>query len=210
MTLQDQSCLEKKLELFLLEIDVEMLLVGGEDIAGGVALGSTKWTDSCNRSESLEFAAGSGLVKADAAGGDVGLEVVFAFDGRAGETAEHGELADVIEGVGDGALEETFRWAVERFGRGEEIVKLFYRPKKALDFAAPWQRCGSVPGLLALRDRKSPVEQVAHVREDLRGRARLVSDVEARKMVRSAAQGFAAAVGDGGEGVAEKLAVGIG
>jgi len=43
------------------------------------------------------------------------------------------------------------------------------------------------------------------VREDLRGRARFVSDVEAGEMLRGAAQGFATAVGDCGNGVAKEL-----
>src|SRR6266702_2334966 len=55
--------------------------------------------------ESLEFAVRGGLVQSDAAGGDVGFEIVFTLNGRAAEAAEHGDLADVIEGVGDGALE---------------------------------------------------------------------------------------------------------
>src|SRR5882762_3967900 len=57
--------------------------------------------------ESVKFAAGGGLLRADAAGGDVGLEVVFTFDGGVGEAAELGDLADVIEGVSDRALEES-------------------------------------------------------------------------------------------------------
>ena len=35
-------------------------------------------------------------------------EIVFAEDGGAGEAAEHGNLADVIEGVSNGALENSF------------------------------------------------------------------------------------------------------
>jgi len=46
------------------------------------------------------------LLRADAAGGDVGLEVVFTFDGGVGEGGAW-DLADVIEGVSDRALEES-------------------------------------------------------------------------------------------------------
>ena len=56
----------------------------------------------------FKFAARSGLVEADAARGDFGLEIIFAEDGRTSQTAQHGDLADVIEGVGDRALEEAF------------------------------------------------------------------------------------------------------
>ncbi len=44
----------------------------------------------------------------DLACGDGCNVVVFAADGRAGKAAEHGELAGVGEGVGDGPLEEAF------------------------------------------------------------------------------------------------------
>ena len=53
---------------------------------------------------------------ADAASGDVRSEIIFAPDGGAAEAAEHGDLADVIEGIGDGALKEAFRRCVKRFG----------------------------------------------------------------------------------------------
>ena len=59
--------------------------------------------------ESLKFVARNGLLEPDAAGGDLRLEIVFGFDGGAGQTAKHGDLADVIEGVSDGSLEEAFR-----------------------------------------------------------------------------------------------------
>jgi len=66
--------------------------------------------------ESLEFAVRGGLFGADAASGDVRSEIIFAPDGGAAEAAEHGDLADVIEGIGDGALKEAFRRCVKRFG----------------------------------------------------------------------------------------------
>ena len=145
------------------------------------------------------------MLKADAAGGDVGLEVVFTFDGGVGKAAEHGDLADVIEGVSDRALEETLGGTVERFARGQVVIKLFDGGIETIHLGVPWQRGGVVPGLLALSDGEGPVEEIAQVREDLRGRARLVSNVEAGEVVRGATQGFATAVGDGGDGVAKEL-----
>ncbi len=58
---------------------------------------------------SLKFAARGGLLETDATSGNVGFEKVFAFDGRANEAAEHGDLTDVVEGVGDGSLKKAFR-----------------------------------------------------------------------------------------------------
>jgi hypothetical protein len=56
-----------------------------------------QWLESRNSvtRDSLEFAARRGLVQADAAGGDAGLEVVFALDGGTREPTEHSDLADV-------------------------------------------------------------------------------------------------------------------
>ena len=87
----------------------------------------------------------------------------------------------------------------------QEVIKLFYGRKKPLDFGVPGQRRGIVPGLLTFGDGKRPVKQIAHVRKDLRGCARLVPDVKAVEMGRSAAQCFAAAVRHGSQGMAKKL-----
>ena len=125
----------------------------------------------CTRMALIEFAAGCGLAKADAAGGDVGFEIIFALDWGAGQAAEHGELANVREGVGNGALQEAFDGSVERLGGGQIIVEFFQGGEEAIDFGVPGEWRGVVPGLLALGDGKRPVEKVAHVREDLRGGA---------------------------------------
>src|SRR5207253_11082724 len=87
----------------------------------------------------------------------------------------------------------------------QEVIKLFYGRKKPLDFGVPGQRSGIVPGLLTFRDGQCPVKQIANVRMDLHGCARLVADMEAVKVRRSAAQCFAAAVRHGSQGMSEKL-----
>ncbi len=136
---------------------------------------------------SLEFAAGGGLLKADAPGGDFGLEIILALHRGAREAAKHGDLADVRERVGDGGLQKSFRGRMQRLGGSEVVIEFFHGRKKAIDFGAPRQRCGVVPGLLALGHGKRPIKQIAHVREDLCRRARLVADVKTRKMFRRAA-----------------------
>src|SRR5207245_9357404 len=159
---------------------------------------------------SFEFTLGSGLLRADASGGNVGFEVVFTVDGRARKAPEHGDLPDVIQRVGDGRLEQPFGGSVERLGRGEILIELFNRGKEALYFRVPGKRCRVVPGLIASRDRERPVKEIPHVREDLRGSARLVPDMEAGEMLGSAAQCFATAVRNGGKGVAQELTSRIG
>src|SRR6266567_1484626 len=172
----------------------------------GFSLRSEAQAGCALRRGSFEFAVRGGLLEPDAAGGDVRFEIVFTFDRGAGEAAEHGDLADVIEGVGDGALEEAFDGLMERLAGGEIIVELFYGGKEALDFGVPRQWCGVMPGLLALGDGKRPLKEIAHMSENLSGRARLIADVEAGEMIGSAAQCFATAVGDRGDSVTEKLA----
>src|SRR4029077_11966524 len=53
----------------------------------------------------LEFAARRGLVRPDPAGHDIGPRVVFPFDSGAGQPAQHRELADVGQRIGNRALE---------------------------------------------------------------------------------------------------------
>ena len=54
---------------------------------------------------------------ADAASDDVGLEIVFGQDGRAGKAPEHGDLPNVIQRISDRALEEA---SVEPWSGSEE------------------------------------------------------------------------------------------
>jgi hypothetical protein len=49
----------------------------------------------------------SGLRGVNLACGNSGNVVVLAADGRAGQAAEHGELAGMGEGVSDGSLEKA-------------------------------------------------------------------------------------------------------
>src|SRR5436853_171355 len=115
-----------------------------------------------------------------------------------------------VERVRDGALKETFSRTVERLRRSEVIVELLQRCEKAIDLHIPRQRRGVVPSLFALRDRERPVKKIAHMRENLRRRARLVADMEGAKVIRRAAQRFSAAVSNGRKRVAQKLASRIG
>src|SRR2546421_12593939 len=84
--------------------------------------------------DSLKFAAGNRFFETDASCGGVSSEITLTQDRGAGETAEHGDLADMIEGVGDRALEESFHRSVKQFGSGPTVGKLFHRRKKTLHF----------------------------------------------------------------------------
>src|SRR2546427_8785305 len=117
---------------------------------GGVTTG--------RRLRSLEFAAGSGLIDANAPDGDVGLVIVFTHDGGADEAAEHRDLADVIEGIGNRTLEEASRRGVHLFGRSEVIVEFCQGGKKPGNLGVPRQWRGVVPSLLAFCDGERPVK----------------------------------------------------
>src|ERR1700723_1309891 len=98
---------------------------------------------------------------------------------------------------------------MQRFGRGEIIIELFQAGEEASDFGVPGEWLRIAPGGLSLRHRKSPIEKIARVRENLRGRAAAGRLGEGSKRFGCAAQSLAAAIGDRGYGVAEKLAGGI-
>src|SRR6266849_5460738 len=124
--------------------------------------------------------------------------VVFALDGGAGEAAEHGELADVGQSVGDRALKKLLGSFVEFGFADEKVVEALERFKKTSAFGGPRERRGIAPDLFTLRDGECPVEEVADVGENFAGGAAFLPDAERSERVWSAAQGFSAAVGDGG------------
>src|ERR1019366_10578684 len=86
----------------------------------------------------------------------------------------------------------------------------FESREEALHFLVPRQRRGVVPLFLPSCHGERPVEQVADVRQDLARRAARFRGVVTGEFGRSAAHGFAAAIGQRGEGVAKKIALRIG
>ena len=133
--------------------------------------------------------------------GDGGNVVVFAADGRAGKAAEHGELAGVGEGVGDGSLEEALDGRQDRFIGSQVLVEGAERGEEPLLLFGPGERLGIVPGGFALRHGERPVEEIAHVGEDLDGAA--AGAVEVGEGLRGVLDGSRGAVGERGQGMAE-------
>lgn len=158
----------------------------------------------------VEFTTRCGLLGADASGGNLRFEIVFAFDGLAGETAEKRELTDMGESIGDRALEELCRGFVERLASGEIVVKGLQRGEETVYFDGPILRGGIAPGLLAAGDREPPIEEVINVGQDFYGSARVIGDQQSTEPRRCAAQRLCAAIGDRSQGVAEEVALGIG
>jgi hypothetical protein len=154
----------------------------------------------------LKFEFGGGLVLANTAGGDVRLVKIFALDGSAGKAAKHGELADVVEGIGDGTLKEAFGGSVEPLAAGQVIVKILQSLEVAIDFLRPGERFGAVPGLIALGHVQSPVKKIAQVGEDLGGGASGFSGTEISKGVGRVAEGLATPISNRGQAVAQEVA----
>jgi len=163
-----------------------------------------------SRGELVELELGLGLVLSDVAGGDIGLKIVFTLDGIAGHAAKHGELADMVQGVGDGTLEEFFGGGVERVVTGEISVEAAEGGKEALSFVVPGQGLGAMPNAFTLGHGERPIEKVADVGEDLQGRAGGFGGTEIGEGLGGVVEDLSAAIGDGGEAVAQEVASAFG
>lgn len=158
----------------------------------------------------VEFPNGSGLGGAHASGDDLSHEVVLAPDRTSGDAAQHRDLTDVSEGVGDRALEQLFRDDMQGIGGRKAVVEGLECGKEPLLLAGPGERLGIAPRLFAVDDGKRPIEQIADVGQDLARSAGAVGGAKIGNVVREVAYGFAAAVGEGRDGVADQLAFGVG
>lgn len=145
----------------------------------------------------------SGLVCIHLSGDDVGDIVVLTMNLAAAEAAHHGELADVGEGICDRTLEEHFGGGMERSVGGEVVIEGAERGEEAGFLLGPPERGGVVPPLASLHRAECPVEEVAHVGEDLNGLA--AATIEVGKAFGRAFKGTAGAIGKGGEGMAEEF-----
>jgi len=151
----------------------------------------------------LEGLYGFGLNGVDLADGDGGDVEVFSACGRAGKAAEHGELADVGERVGDGALHEALDGRLDRRGGGEVSVECGESSEESLLLLRPGEELRVVPGGVSLGHGERPVKEVAHMGEDLDGTA--AGAVEVGEGVGRVFQGADSAISQCGKGVAEKI-----
>ena len=145
---------------------------------------------------SIEFSYRSLLFRAHAPGGDMGEKIVFAAHRAAGQAAEHSNLADVRERVGDGPLKQFLGRKSKGFLRRQAPVESPERGKEARDFPLPGLRRRIAPNVFPLGKADRPIEQVADVRQDLTRRARPGRHLELREFFRSAPHGFASTVGE--------------
>jgi hypothetical protein len=66
---------------------------------------------------------GTGLIRTDATGRNLGSKVVLALDGYTRQPAQHGYLADVGQRIGDRTLKELFGRCLEWLARSQISVK---------------------------------------------------------------------------------------
>src|SRR5207302_7182178 len=122
---------------------------------------------SAGGGSSLKLPARRGLLGPDTARDDLGDEVVFAADGRARQAAARGDLSNMRQRVGDGALEEFFCRRLQRSAGGQVRVEGGERGEEALHSRVPRQRRRVVPHPVSPGHGQCPLEQVAEMRQDL-------------------------------------------
>jgi len=110
----------------------------------------TRWNPISNLCGSVELAVGWGLVRPHAPEGDFGAMVVFPTDRATGHAAQHGDLPDMGQGVGDGALEQFVQGFRKGRIRSQIGIEAFQSAEEALHFAVPNERRGVMPDFLAL------------------------------------------------------------
>jgi hypothetical protein len=184
-----------------------LLLILHNAIQGGRIAGQRSLaTLAGNKNKSfLRIHALAGLVLANTAADDIRLEVVFALDGRASEAAKHGDLADVVKNIGDWSMEELLRGSVGRVGAGEVVVEIPKGFEEAVYFLWPGSGLESCRACLPLTELKAHLNRSPICARICAG-VRLVS--AARKCARNRERRgeLCAAIGDGGEAVAEAVA----
>jgi len=150
------------------------------------------------------------LVRSYAACLNPGTMVILPPNGGTRHAAQHGDLADVRERVRDGSLKQLLLGLRERSVRGEVGFEAFQCGKEALDLPIPREGCRIVPLLFAFGHGERPIEQIADMRQDADRRAYGFAALVGAKFGLSAAHGFPATVGQGGDGVAKEISFGVG
>src|SRR6202167_588176 len=158
-----------------------------------------------NALRSIEFPLGRSLFGTDSARNDFGARIILRAYVRTGQATQHRDLSDVSERVSRRSLEKFFGCTTERRIRGDIIVKRFQTGEEPLHPIVPSNRFRIAPLLFSADLRKSPIQQIANVSQNLTGSASSLGSVEFREAGRSAAHRFAATVGDRRQHMAQEL-----
>ncbi len=91
--------------------------------------------------------------------------------------------------------------------RGKTPVEGFERGEESRHAGVPREGRGSVPDVFAVGQRDRPIEEIAHVSENLAGRAGAFGGAERCEFGGRAAHGLSAAIGERGHGVPQEICV---
>jgi hypothetical protein len=152
----------------------------------------------------LERPDGRGLSCAHLAGLDIRGEEILSVGGAAGEAAQHGQLAHVGECIGHGALEDPLSRGAQRRIGGQKGVQSLERLEEAALLLGPGSWLRGLPALLPNGRAQSPVEEVAHVSQNLHGQA--AGSGKTCKVIGGALQSTGSSVGNSGQRVAQHFA----
>ena len=103
-----------------------------------------------------------------------------------------------------GPLKQLFDRGMKRLGGSKVGIEGLQSGEETLLLAGPIEGLGVVPALISLGDAESPVKQIAHVGEDLRGLA--AGAIEGCKRFRRVLEGACGAVGQRRDSVAKECA----
>jgi hypothetical protein len=153
---------------------------------------------------SVEFVSRGFLIGTYAAGGDLRFEVALATHRTPTHPSQHGDLADVREGIGDRALKDLFGWESEFGVRSQAIIERSQGSEEARYLLLPRELSRVVPFVFTVRQAKRPIEKIADVRQDLARCARGWSGAELGEISGSSANRLSTAIGQSRNRVTEQ------
>src|SRR5689334_9463097 len=162
--------------------------------------------ESPGASELVELEAWFRLLCTHTTPRNLGARIVLPTHGRTGDPPQHRDLTRVRERVSDRTLKESLEGHAECRLAGEIVVERGKRAEEARTVLAPRLHGRVLPPLGALRHRERPIEEVAHVREDLRRCTAPRTDAESGKFRRRIAKRLSGAIRERRQRVSQKLA----
>lgn len=102
---------------------------------------------------------------------DVRDVIILAAGCASRHSTQHRDLPHVRQRIRDGTLKQPIGGTSEPFIRCKPSIECVECGEKSRDFLIPWQWPGVMPHTSTVRDRETPIEQIADVRENLQGRA---------------------------------------
>jgi len=141
------------------------------------------------------------LICPDLASFDLRNKKIFTARGTPRKTAQHGQLPHMGERVSHGPLEKLLGRSVQRRIGSQEGVKSLERLKEAMLLVGPSERLRGAPALFPNGRTQRPVNQVAHVGQNLHGET--AGAVESGEVLGRAIESADSSIGQSGQYVAQ-------